>query len=260
MEKLPNNPYLGRRIATRFAEFISECSGDFSATKKNSTLLHNISKNLKAHSLLYILHQIFIHENRFAQLFDIDNQIGGSNDDVSPTFDKGDIVDEDSIKYEKQIQKIIMTKEKLHQNNRESNRCSMVIEELGGGKGDNSDEEEQNDQLFLNINETNRDRLDLLTMDSDYYTSLLLSIVEIKHDEGIPKEILASLEPVKEKCQLIIFQLITLLNRQTLSMFIHRKKQLRSLLQNIIELIMSGSLEFRAPFTLYGGEKKLRVF
>ena len=28
----------------------------------------------------------------------------------------------------------------------------------------------------------------------------------------------------------------------------------------MIELIMSDSLEFRSPFTLYGGEKKLRVF
>jgi len=28
----------------------------------------------------------------------------------------------------------------------------------------------------------------------------------------------------------------------------------------MIELIMSDSLEFRAPFTLFGGEKKLRVF
>jgi hypothetical protein len=65
---------------------------------------------------------------------------------------------------------------------------------------------------------------------------------------------------VREKCQLIIFQLVTLLNRQTLSWFIHQKKQLRSLLQNIIELITDDSLEFRSPFTLYGGEKKLRVF
>jgi hypothetical protein len=28
----------------------------------------------------------------------------------------------------------------------------------------------------------------------------------------------------------------------------------------MIELIVSDSLEFRSPFTLYGGEKKLRVF
>ena len=32
------------------------------------------------------------------------------------------------------------------------------------------------------------------------------------------------------------------------------------LLQNLIELMMSDSLEFRPPFTLFGGEKKLRVF
>ena len=28
----------------------------------------------------------------------------------------------------------------------------------------------------------------------------------------------------------------------------------------MIDLIMEDSLEFRSPFTLYGGEKKLRVF
>lgn len=110
------------------------------------------------------------------------------------------------------------------------------------------------------MNETKKDRLDFFTKDSDYYTNLLLSIVKTQSDAEIPTEILSTLEPVREKCQLIIFQLITLLNRQTLSWFIHRKKQLRSLLQNMIELIMSDSLEFRSPFTLYGGEKKLRVF
>ena len=66
IEKLPNNPYLGRRIAAQFAQFISESSGDFPATKKNSMFLQNISQNLKAHSMLYILHQSFKHENRFA--------------------------------------------------------------------------------------------------------------------------------------------------------------------------------------------------
>jgi hypothetical protein len=66
IEKLPNNPYLGRSIADQFALFIRESSGDFTSHKKNATFLQNISPNLKAHSLLYILHQIFKHENRFA--------------------------------------------------------------------------------------------------------------------------------------------------------------------------------------------------
>ena len=56
IERLPNNPNLGRRIAAQFSSFISESSGDFSAHKKNSMFLQNISPNLKAHSLLYILH------------------------------------------------------------------------------------------------------------------------------------------------------------------------------------------------------------
>lgn len=66
IEKLPNNPFLGRKIASQFAMFISESAGDFSNHKKNSMFLQNISQNLKAHSLLYILHQSFKHENRFA--------------------------------------------------------------------------------------------------------------------------------------------------------------------------------------------------
>ena len=135
----------------------------------------------------------------------------------------------------------------------------MQLSEYGAGAGNDSDED-PNELLFLNINETKKDRLDFFTKDSDYYTNLLLSIVKTQSDAEIPNEILSTLEPVREKCQLIIFQLVTLLNRQTLSWFIHRKKQLRSLLQNMIELIMSDSLEFRSPFTLYGGEKKLRVF
>ena len=85
-------------------------------------------------------------------------------------------------------------------------------------------------------------------------------IVKSQADDDLPKEIESTLYPVREKCQLIIFQLVTLLNRQTLSWFIKRKKQLRMLLQNLIELMMSDSLEFRPPFTLFGGEKKLRVF
>ncbi len=39
IEKLPNNPFLGRKIAAQFAKFISESSGDFSAHKKNSMFL-----------------------------------------------------------------------------------------------------------------------------------------------------------------------------------------------------------------------------
>ena len=66
IEQLHGNPQEGRKIADQFAQFISESSGDFSAHKKNSMFLHNISENLKAHSFLYILHQIFKHENRFA--------------------------------------------------------------------------------------------------------------------------------------------------------------------------------------------------
>ena len=36
-------------------------------------------------------------------MFDIGNMIDGSNDDVYPSFVNDDIVDENSIKYEKQI-------------------------------------------------------------------------------------------------------------------------------------------------------------
>lgn len=95
IEHLPNNPYLGRRIASQFAQFISESSGDFSAHKKNSTFLQNISPNLKAHSLLYILHQSFKHENRFAQLFDLGQALPRPT--VANRFGGGDLMDEDAI-------------------------------------------------------------------------------------------------------------------------------------------------------------------
>jgi len=39
IEKLPNNPYLGRSIADQFALFIRESSGDFTSHKKNATFL-----------------------------------------------------------------------------------------------------------------------------------------------------------------------------------------------------------------------------
>ena len=87
---------------------------------------------------------------------------------------------------------------------REFNRQSMALSELGGQGGSNSDDE-QNEQLFLNINETKKDRLDFFTKDSDYYTNLLLSIVKTQSEAEIPNEILSTLEPVREKCQLIIF-------------------------------------------------------
>ena len=76
----------------------------------------------------------------------------------------------------------------------------------------------------------------------------------------LPPELRKGLEPRKEKCQLIIFQLICLLSKNELTNFIPRKRQLRTLLYNIIEIINSDQLEFREPFTLFGGEKKLRVF
>ena len=88
----------------------------------------------------------------------------------------------------------------------------MQLTEYGVNDGENSDED-QNELLFLNINETKKDRLDFFTKDSDYYTNLLLSIVKTQSEAEIPYEILSTLEPVREKCQLIIFQLVTLLNR-----------------------------------------------
>lgn len=88
----------------------------------------------------------------------------------------------------------------------------MQLTEYGVNDGENSDED-QNELLFLNINETKKDRLDFFTKDSDYYTNLLLSIVKTQSEADIPNEILSTLEPVREKCQLIIFQLVTLLNR-----------------------------------------------
>ena len=43
----------------------------------------------------------------------------------------------------------------------------------------------------------------------------------------MPNEIKLTLEPVKEKCQLITYQLILLLNKQNLAQFMEKKKQLK---------------------------------
>ena len=42
--------------------------------------------------------------------------------------------------------------------------------------------------------------------------------------------------------------------------FMDRKKQLRQLLQNMIQMLISESMEFRPPYTKFGQEKKLKVF
>ena len=36
--------------------------------------MQNIAPTMKAHTLLYIMHQLFKHENRFGQIFDLTNE------------------------------------------------------------------------------------------------------------------------------------------------------------------------------------------
>ena len=71
IEKLPNNPNLGRIISRNIGKFISESAADLNLTSKKTGYSKLISKTIKAHTLLYIMHQVFKHENRFAQLFDV---------------------------------------------------------------------------------------------------------------------------------------------------------------------------------------------
>ena len=98
--------------------------------------------------------------------------------------------------------------------NRFFNRQSVAISEYTDNMGmaDQYDDG-QLDVLELNSKKKQVQRLDFFTKDSDYYTNLLLSIVKMQSDAELPHEIVTTLEPVREKCQLIIFQLVTLLNR-----------------------------------------------
>jgi len=70
------------------------------------------------------------------------------------------------------------------------------------------DEFDHDELLELHNDEKDKkkkDRLDFFTKDSDYYTTLLLQIVKQQGDAELPIEITQALEPVREKCQLIIF-------------------------------------------------------
>ena len=75
------------------------------------------------------------------------------------------------------------------------------------------DDEEHKLNLGRNNYQKKKDQLHYFTKDSDYYTTLLLQIVKQQGDVELPAEIVEALDPVREKCQLIIFQLVTLLNR-----------------------------------------------
>ena len=64
---------------------------------------------------------------------------------------------------------------------------------------------DQSELTSLTTKKKKNDRLDYFTKDSDYYTTLLLMIVKMQSDADLPREIVSTLEPVREKCQLIIF-------------------------------------------------------
>ena len=66
IEKMPNNPYTGRIISKRFCKFVNDCVADTSMLKKRINFMRQTTPSQKAHALLYIMHQMFKHENRFA--------------------------------------------------------------------------------------------------------------------------------------------------------------------------------------------------
>ena len=74
IEKMPNNPNTGRLISQKFCQFVNDCVADTSTIKKKSNFMQNTTASLKAHSLLYIMHQMFKHENRFAQIYDLTHE------------------------------------------------------------------------------------------------------------------------------------------------------------------------------------------
>lgn len=69
---------------------MSESAADLNLTSKKTGYSKFISKNIKAHTLLYIMHQVFKHENRFAQLYDMAGNAQNQNDSAfkkSPATD-----------------------------------------------------------------------------------------------------------------------------------------------------------------------------
>ena len=77
IEKMPNNPYTGRIVSKRFCKFVNDCVADTSMLKKRINFMRQTTPSQKAHALLYIMHQMFRHENRFAQIYDLTDK---SND------------------------------------------------------------------------------------------------------------------------------------------------------------------------------------
>ena len=80
---------------------------------------------------------------------------------------------------------------------------------------------------FNTQNNVVSDRLDFFIKDCDVYTNMLVQLDREGVDEALPAEIQKTLEPIKEKCQLITYQLICLLNDQNLAQFMEKKKQLK---------------------------------
>ena len=99
----------------------------------------------------------------------------------------------------------------------------VIKEEPDVNIGDDGDQVDNFETKDSGLN----DRLDLFIGDVDLYTSMLTQLEKTEGDEQMPDELRRVLDPVKEKTQLIIFQLISLFNKKNLSNFIERKKQLK---------------------------------
>ena len=125
--------------------------------------------------MLYTMHQLFKHENRFGQIFDLTNESNliKPNDAgfAQATFDT------------KQLRL------------RAQAGLEVIKEEVDINLGDDGDQVDNFETKDSGLN----DRLDLFIGDVDLYTGMLIQLEKEGGDDQMPDELRKALDPVKEK-------------------------------------------------------------
>ena len=174
IEKLPKNPGLGRRIVKEFCKFVSECVADQSASSQvRAKFMENIDSTMKGHTLLYMMHQLFKHENRFAQVFDLTdmNKLIVPGQTGAPGYNQ--------------------FQSSRTQRLRTESLEPIAEEEDYGGLGAKDDNELRNDYTDFETKDSGlNERLDLFIGDVDLYTSMLIQLDIEGGEEKMPDELI----------------------------------------------------------------------